>query len=349
MNVKNIILSGLALVFLSVFSACSEEESGSSPSEILVVDTLFVEKTDTIVVNRIDSIYIDRVDSVFVDRVDTLYIPDSSENGRVRCRADFDSSYVPGKSVFLGNSLLLGYIGFGMSATAPENDYFFRMERFFEANEIPFSATRITGVYENMVLQEDQIAFLEERLYPNLDDSVGLVVLQLGDNMDNELEYSVMESSLGMLMENVCTRAPNARVLWVGEWYSTALKQFLLKRLTSDFGITFVDISDLNVPENQSFVGEIVNYPDEHEFEMDYDSYETDGEFLTVNYIVEDSLYTSHIKVSSFKVDENEKRLTWVGKEYIVSHPFVASHPNDKAFAEIAKRILGALGYDLME
>lgn len=331
---------GVFVVLLLMLCGCGDKDSGCRPfDESRTVDTVFVERNDTI--------FVERLDSIFVERIDTLYLPHIEDSSVKKCRSDFDSTFVPGKAVFLGNSLLLGYEDFGMSASELEKDYFHRIKKFFDTNKIPFSAQRVTGSFENMVSLDEQAEYLNARLYPRLGDSVNLVVIQLGDNIDNEPEFSIMEQGLSNLMENVCAMAPNARVLWVGEWYSSSLKQFVLKRLTSDYGISFVDISDLNSSVNQSYVGKVITYPKEKEFSLKYDSLEFIDSILTIDFTVGDSAYKASIKVSSYRDSVDAKIVNWSGFENIVSDPFVASHPNDDAFAEIAKRILAALGYEL--
>jgi len=330
-----------ASLFLAVLLGCGDDDSSNSRHEDVPskVDTVFVESRETVFVETVDSIYVERIDNLYKN----------SEDGSVsaRCRTTFDSSFVPGKSLFLGNSLLLGYQLFGMSASAADKDYFHIMEKYFQDHEIPFSPVRVTGIFENMTSLEDQAAFLEERLNHRIDDSTGMVIIQLGDNIDNESEFTIMEKGLSVLMSSVCSRAPNARVLWVGEWYSSALKQFLLKRLTADYGITFVDISDLNTLQNQSFMGQVITYPEELAFSMAYDSYQVEDSLLTVKYTRDDSTYTSTLKINSYQDDSVSKKITWKGLESVVDDGFVASHPNDDAFAEIAKRIMAALGYTL--
>jgi len=258
-----------------------------------------------------------------------------------------DSAVVPGYSLFWGNSLLLGYQQFGMSASAVNKDYYWQVENYFKTHDIPFDGHRVTGIFENMASLEEQEAFLEERIYPHLSDSTGLVVIQLGDNVDTDEELAIMEESVSHVMETVRAKAPNAHVFWVGEWYSSKFKQELLIRTAEENGVNFVDISDLNTPENQARVGQVIVYPEEREFQMAYDSIEVKDSLLTVNFTWSDTSYTSTVKVSSYKDVPEQKQITWVGVEYIVPDSFVASHPNDKAFAEIYKRIMAALGYTL--
>lgn len=349
------------VIFLTTLSCiavlgCDDDDSSvvaseSVPEESASIDTVFVNSTDTVFMNFIDTAFVDRLDTVFVDRLDTVVVEHRdtltlTSSGLVKkCRTSFDSSFVPGYSLFWGNSLLLGYQDFGMSASAADKDYYWQIEDYFIKNKIDFTGNRVTGSFENMTTLEAQEQFLKDNIYPHLEKNPGLIVIQLGDNIDENEEFFIMEESISHVMERICSMADSARVLWVGEWYSTPLKQFLLKRLADDYGITFVDISDLNTSDNQARLGDVNVYPFEREFSLKYDSYEVNGDSLTIRFYSEDSLYASIIKISSYEDDSENKRITWTGKEFITADVFVASHPNDKAFKEISKRIMAALGY----
>lgn len=263
-----------------------------------------------------------------------------------KCRTEFSEKFVPGKAVFMGNSLLLGYGLFGMDASSIDKDYFYRVRQFFEQNEIPLEVNRVASTFESMKSIEEQTSYLEENLYPLLSDSTDLIVLQLGDNMDLGRDLD-MEESVSHLMENVCLRAPNARVLWVGMWYSSLVKLALIKRLAAEYGITFVDISDLNAEGYRGYVGQVIEFSQVGEFKVNYETYSADDDTLSVTFKVEGVSYTSSVVVESYVDNPEDRELTWIGREFIVANYFVASHPNDAAFAEIASRILGALGYSL--
>ena len=147
------------------------------------------------------------------------------------------------------------------------------------------------------------------------------------------------------MLDRICSIAKNAKVLWVGEWYATDAKQRFFKEEAEKFGLTFVDISDLNIPENQSYVGAVVDFPVVKNFSMEYDSYKVGGDSLEISFSTDGSQYQSKIKVERFSDDIESKTISWRGYQYIVPNTAVATHPNDKAFKKIAERILKALGY----
>ncbi len=315
-------------VFLFVFASCSNSVVESSSREI---------GAD----NDLDATA--KYDTVFT--VDTVVETRILENFS-KCRTDFDSVIVPGKSFFWGNSLLGGYDGlFGVSATNDSRDYFAHIKKFFESREIPFEAVKVVGMYENMSTIQEKEDYFRRNVKRFINDSTGLVVIQLGDNVDNEQEYIILKESIDLMLDRICSIAKNAKVLWVGEWYATDAKQRFFKEEAEKFGLTFVDISDLNIPENQSYVGAVVDFPVVKNFSMEYDSYKVDGDSLEISFSTDGSQYQSKIKVERFSDDIESKTISWRGYQYIVPNTAVATHPNDKAFKKIAERILKALGY----
>ena len=78
---------------------------------------------------------------------------------------------------------------------------------------------------------------------------------------------------------------------------------------------------------------------------MKYESYKSDGDSLEITFSANNSPYTVKIKVDDFSDDTETQTISWTGKQFIVNDAGTASHPNDKAFKQIAERILEALGY----
>ena len=330
----------ITLILLFTLVSCSNDVAGNESrfvlpdvdNSILQVDTVFF--TDTIL----------KVDSVFI--VDTVVNNEVQWKDEFsKCKTDFDSAVIPGKALFWGNSLLGGYGLFGMSASNASKDYFAHIKNFFDTNGIPFEAEKESGVYENMRSVQEKSDFFSEKIATMINDSTGLVVLQLGDNVDEDQEYIIFKESTDILLDRICSIATNAKVLWVGEWYASDAKQKLIKEETEKFGVTFVDISDLNIPENQSYIGAIVYYPVVEQFTMEYDSYSARGDSLEISFYADDMLYKSTIKVQSYSVNTDMKTISYIGSQFIVPNSAIASHPNDKAFSDIADRILNALGY----
>ena len=361
MVTKKIIIANLfcAAVFLSL-CACSNDITKVDAKEIdsstanqvsrdtitkidtvLKIDSIF--KTDTIL--QLDTVItlntILELDTIF--EIDTLEIVKPIEPNK--CRTDFDAPIIPAQSLFWGNSLLGGYGTFGMSASNNANDYFAHIKNYFDSNGIPFEAHKISGLYENMLSIQEKEEFLDQTVMPLINDTTELVVIQLGDNINEEQEFIILKESIDSMLNRICGIAKNAKVLWIGEWYASIPKQQFLKEETEKFGVTFIDISDLNNPDNQAQIGDIVEYPEQRQFSLKYESYKSDGDSLEITFSMYNSLYTAKIKVDNFSDDPKSKTISWTGNQYIVDDAGIASHPNDKVFKEIADRILNALGY----
>jgi hypothetical protein len=196
-----------------------------------------------------------------------------------------------------------------------------------------------------MLSVQEKVEYFDQTILPHINDSTTLVVLQLGDNVNEEQEFIILKESIESMLNQICGIAKNAKVLWVGEWYASIPKQQLLKEEAEKFGLTFVDISDLNYLENQARIGDIVEYPNKQYFSMKYESYKSDGDSLEITFSMYNSLYTVKIKVDNFSDEPKSKTISWAGNQYIVDDAGIASHPNDKTFKIIAERILEALGY----
>ncbi len=361
MLTKKIIIANLfcAAVFLSL-CACSNDITKVDAKEIdsltanqvsrdtiTKIDTVF--KTDTILqlntVTTLDTLI--KLDTVLeldtILKIDTLEIEKPVKLNK--CRTDFDAPIIPAQSLFWGNSLLAGYGTFGVSASNNANDYFAHIKNYFDSNEIPFEVHKINGSYENMLSVQEKEEYFEQTVMPFINDSTNLVVIQLGDNVNEEQEFIILKESIESMLNQICGIAKNAKVLWVGEWYASIPKQQLLKEEAEKFGVTFIDISDLNNSENQARIGDIVEYPEQRQFSMKYESYKSDGDSLEITFSANNSPYTAKIKVDDFSDDTETQTISWTGKQFIVNDAGTASHPNDKAFKQIAERILEALGY----
>lgn len=257
-----------------------------------------------------------------------------------------DSSNPPSHVAVLGNSLLLGSGSFGLAASDSTKDYFARIDSAFKRLNPDCVSNRVMSKHtENTTNDSDLFASISENIMPGLSDSNDLVIIQLGDNIDTDDEMDRLETTVGNIMDSVCTKAPNAKVVWVGEWYSTKRKQSTIEQLARMRGIQFIDISDLNVKDNQARVADIIQYPEVRTQSINYVEYHVYGiDTLFVAFEEDDSLYQTVVFIiDHFDIPE-KKQLDFVGNLGIITDSFAASHPSDKGFELIAQRILGELG-----
>jgi len=245
---------------------------------------------------------------------------------------------------FLGNSLLLGNTNFGMNATSKEKDYYHYLDSAFRAANPDYEGLRLNAkTLEKMTSLDSQMAFLETDILPHLDETTDLVSIQLGDNVNTQKEKVIFDKFVFNTYDAVCRAAPNATVVWIGEWYSSEYKQEILERLSHKAGALFVDISDLNKPALRSRTSTVIHYDHVIENSVPYDSYEVRGDTLRIETTYKKRDIDAEIAVQSYQVDSIEKTISWTGYQDITLLGDVASHPSDRAFKYIADRVLDAL------
>ena len=249
---------------------------------------------------------------------------------------------------FLGNSLLLGNTNFGMNATSKDKDYFHYLDSAFRAANPDYEAMRLSAKsMENMTSTDSQMTELSREILPFLDETTDLVSIQLGDNVKGKKEKLIFDKFVFNTYDAVCRAAPNATVIWIGEWYSSDYKQEILEGLSRKAGAIFVDISDLNRPIYRSEISTVITYDHTIESSSPYKSYEVRGDTLEIHSgknAQSDGDIDAEITVESYQVDSIAKIIYWTGYQDITFTDAVASHPNDRAFKLIADRVLQAIG-----
>jgi len=257
-----------------------------------------------------------------------------------------DSLNPPSEVVVFGNSLVLGNGTFGLSASDSTQDFFFKVDSAFRHYN-PDCATRriLAKQIENSVTDSVLGSGISENIVPYISSSTDLVIVQLGDNIDLAEEVDRMETTVSAVYDSICNKAKQAKVVWVGEWYWTEQKQNILREQADRYGAQFIDISDLYTVENQGRVGDVTAFSGSNVQSVEYESYSTSGDTLTITFLVSGERHTSTIVVEDYKVDAEQKRITITGHQGLVVDEAVASHPGDLGFRLIAQRILSELGF----
>lgn len=198
----------------------------------------------------------------YIQAPNNKYFMQANDNGNLQL-----IDVIPNKTLFIGNSLLLGNhhgeYDFGMCATDINNDYYHHITQYILNRKSNAQFEKMSGTdFEAATSNESVSNFLNNILLPKLNSELQLVIVQLGDNVNTADKLNIFNSSCLQLLQFIRTHAPNSRVVFVGEWYSSAQKQNIIAQACKNSGSQFVDISMLNVTENQSSIGTVITYPD---------------------------------------------------------------------------------------
>ena len=173
-----------------------------------------------------------------------------------------DKTYpVPKKSLFVGNSILLGMdMSYGMCSDAPTSDYFYHVTSYIKQKRPDAEFLKLYGSYYEH--SESMEAFWDwynsqnqYTLAPSCEsftEDLDLIVIQLGDNINTEMKYETFCKSGDVLIAKIKERAPNARILWVHGWFGRAHINSEIASLCRRHGLTRVDISGIRDLEGEA-------------------------------------------------------------------------------------------------
>lgn len=162
---------------------------------------------------------------------------------------------IPSKSLFIGNSLLLGF-GFGMAASDSEHDYYHLVNKAIYERNSNYEPSKLGGnLWENAKTREEQQQYLNNILAPKLSEDLNLVVVQLGENVNSAEEVEIFAEGSRELLQFIRTKCPKARVVWVGAWYQTPEKLEAMQNACTETGCTFIDINEFSREENKNSIG----------------------------------------------------------------------------------------------
>lgn len=163
---------------------------------------------------------------------------------------------IPSNILYIGNSLLLGFGNHGMASTTVDDDYYAKVNSYLSSYVSNLTTDRLLGTaFEGAEDDASVTSWFTDSLAPKLSNSVELVIVQLGDNVNTSAKNAEFEKSAGMLCEYLRKNCPSARIAWVAMWYSTSAKISVVSQACKKYGCEFINIQDLNVSENQSYVG----------------------------------------------------------------------------------------------
>jgi hypothetical protein len=253
-------------------------------------------------------------------------------------------SVIPGHTLFIGNSLLLGN-GFGMCASDSTKDYYYKVsQKILDLNPNATFEKLAGGTFEGATSVSAANTWMSGTLLPKLGDDVDLVIIQLDDNVNTSAKLDTFEQTCAALIQYIKEHAPNARVAWAGEWYSSSAKQTIIANACAVKGATFIDLTTVHLPGTNSYIGAVVDYGVSASRNYTIDSYTDDAtnHNLTVLFTVNGTQYESVVPYTSYSVSGST--LTITGTSGIVTDGGVASHPGDTGMEAIANLMLDKLG-----
>lgn len=246
-----------------IVNTCNYEfdkyQGSSLPGETLVQTIINVQK-ELDKKADIDSIPpSDVANNILTSPDGNKFIPLISDNGIVTY-----TPIIPNKTLFIGNSLLIGWGTFGMCAKDSLHDYYHYVSSYVKNIKESATFDKIDGVgFETSDSEEEAREWMNTVLSEKLSNDIELVVIQLSDNTPvNEESINVFKNTCIELIKYIRGECVNARVVWVGAWYYTSEKISIIQKACSDTGTLFINITDLNVPNNQGSIGDEIHRDD---------------------------------------------------------------------------------------
>lgn len=163
----------------------------------------------------------------------------------------------PNNILYIGNSLLLGFGTHGMASTTVNDDYYAKVNDFIEDKGITLTTDRVLGKpLEETTSSEEVQTWITNNLASKMSASVQMVIIQLGDNVNTYQQREFFPSSMETLVNYLRQNCPNAKIAWVGCWYSgSSIDNILIPKCT-ELSVPFVSIDGLFEAEgNQSYIG----------------------------------------------------------------------------------------------
>ena len=174
----------------------------------------------------------------------------------------------------IGNSLTFrGSTGWncGMAASSPETDWVYLLAQklktrnsavtfhcWDDEDKTADTVTRTNGYAFEAAASTDSITQVVATVPPAAD----LVILQLGDNVNNDDRRTAFNQKVGALAEAVRAKAAGSIILFVSGWFDQPALNAAIDDAMARVGGWHLTIGDLNASANQATLGSTVTYPD---------------------------------------------------------------------------------------
>lgn len=180
---------------------------------------------------------------------------------------------VPSKTLFFGNSLLLGmnttsanhqYV-YGMCATAPDKDYCHLVMNTVTGIKSSATYDRVHGAQFESLGTSDSFSALwnttantytGQPLKNSFTSDLDLIIIQISDNINTTDKRAAFAANVDTLLQNIRNASPNARLLWVYGWFSSADTNAIITSACQRWGIESLNIHQYNTTANQGVSGQ---------------------------------------------------------------------------------------------
>ena len=167
----------------------------------------------------------------------------------------------PDKVVILGNSLTRERGDIGMNASDADHDYYHYVTEYIKSqnpNAVINPRTNVSSweqADDNPPTAEREKVF-NDTIKPLLSADTNLVIIQLGDNVNNDVRISTLPNDARELIQEIKSISPKATIFWIYGWFGDQEKvDKPIKEACEAEDVQGIDISDLNIKENQGTMG----------------------------------------------------------------------------------------------
>lgn len=160
----------------------------------------------------------------------------------------------------IGNSITLHGLAdywwneIGMAATTADNDYVHLVSDYLEETygEVCFYAMN----YFKWETQSHDRAETYETIDPYLSNKLDLITVQLSENVSDTTTF---ESDFEALLKYLSQKAPNAKILVIGDFWDSGEKEAAKRAATEKFGVQYISLDEIKGnPEYQCGIGTTV-------------------------------------------------------------------------------------------
>lgn len=177
-------------------------------------------------------------------------------------------SNIPKRVAVFGNSIAShGWLkGIGMAASSKDKDYFTLVRKYIQSKNPDAVVERGNGASWESEPNTRRQTF-ENKMMLTLKPDTDIVILQFGDNLNNDEKRRNLETDIPNLISWIRNASPKALIYWVGVYYASQDFVDRLKRICAPLDVTFVDIYKFSKdPKYKSYVGAIIDLPDDTKY-----------------------------------------------------------------------------------